>query len=249
MKAALISNPVTDDFDENQRRILELAGEAADTGAGFILFPEAAATGLANTGDPEHDLKIAEEIPGPRNSQWRKFAKERGIYFAAGLLEKDGGKIYDCGALFDPKGDLILHYRRNHPGWHGSGDNPDVYCEGTDIPVVETGFGRVAMLICGDLWDDDILTKLTAQKPDYLLYPMIRSLDKADDIKKAWAKELPGYCERWAKTGATVLAVNIYEGKTPDASIGGAWFVDSDAKVISSLPVLQEGILLVDLPT
>ncbi|MEA3310894.1 MAG: carbon-nitrogen hydrolase family protein [candidate division WOR-3 bacterium] len=249
MKAALISNLASDDFDENQKRILELAGEAADTGTGFILFPEAAATGLANTGDPEHDLKIAEEMPGPRNSQWQEFAKERGVWFAAGLLERDAGRIYDSCVLFDPQGNLALHYRRNDPHWHYSEDNPAIYCEGTDIPVVETGFGRVAMLICGDLWDDDILAKLTAQKPDYLLYPMIRSLDKADDIKKAWVKELPGYCERWAKTGATVLAVNIYEGKSPDASIGGAWFVDSDGKVIGSLPVLQEGTLLVDLPT
>lgn len=248
MKAALISNRVTDDFETNQRRILKLSRKAADMGAEIVIFPEAAATGLANNGDPRHDLAIAEPVPGQRNLAWRQFAQDRGVYFVAGLLERDGTRIYDSGVLFNPQGELILHYRRNHPGWHYPEDNPTIYCLGAEIPVVETEFGKVGMLICGDLWDDEILERLVVQKPDYLLYPFLRSLVKVEDVRTAWEEELEAYRRRWKKTGAVVFAVNLYEGKDPDASIGGAWFVDRSGKITASLPIFKEGILFAELP-
>lgn len=247
MKVALISNLVTDDFQANQRRILEFASEAVELGARMIVFPEAAATGLVNTGEPEHDLQIAEAIPGPRNEQWREFAKEHETYFAAGLLEKEDGRMYDSGVLFDPQGELILHYRRIHPGWRWPDDDPQIYCTGEALPVVETDIGKVGMLICGDLWSDGVAARFKEQQPDYLLHLLARSVD-AKDVSKTWVEELPNYCQRWAETGAAILAVNLYEGDDKDASIGGAWCFARDGGIINSLPVLQEGILLVDLP-
>ncbi len=248
MKAALVSNLITNDFPANQRRILRLAEEAVTKGAGFIVFPEAAATGLVNTGEPEHDLKIAEKIGGPRNSEWQDFARKNETYFAAGLLEKEDGRMYDSGVLFDPQGELILHYRRIHPGWRWPDDDPQIYCTGKDLPVVETDIGKVGMLICGDLWNDDIITRFAGQKPDYLLYPFLRSLKKNVVVNDVWPHELQCYCQRWKQTNALTLAMNLYGGPEPERAIGGAWCVARDGGIINSLPVLREGILLVDLP-
>ncbi|MBD3286119.1 carbon-nitrogen hydrolase family protein, partial [candidate division WOR-3 bacterium] len=147
MKAALVSNMITDDFEVNQKRILELAGNAAGSGVRRIVFPEAAATGLVNTGNPEHDLEIAEPVPGPRNSQWRDFARRKGVYFAAGFLERDGNKLYDSALLFDPGGNLVLQYRRIDTGWLNPGDNNTTYRTGKEIPYTDTEFGRVGFLI------------------------------------------------------------------------------------------------------
>ncbi|MBN2380167.1 carbon-nitrogen hydrolase family protein [candidate division WOR-3 bacterium] len=79
MKVALVSNEVTRDFKANQKRILKLASEAADRGAELIIFPEAAATGLVNTGDPKYDLGVVESEPDSCNMEWGNFASERGI--------------------------------------------------------------------------------------------------------------------------------------------------------------------------
>lgn len=248
MKAALISNLATRDFEVNQLRILELAGSAVEKGVKLLLFPEAAATGLSDTGEPTHDLEVAEPIPGPRNEEWQRFAEKHEVWLAAGLLEKNGESIYDSAVLFDPQGRLSLHYRRIDPHWHRPDDDPAIYCVGADIPVIDTPFGRTGFLICGDLWNDRIVARLKELKPDILLYPFLRSVEKGKNPRKVWPKELSEYQKRWAMSGSTVLAVNLFEGDSQDASIGGAWYVGKDGKILGSLAILKEGILLVDLP-
>lgn len=247
-KAALISNLATADFNANQRRILKLAVSALEQGAKFLLFPEAAATGLCDTGDPAHDLKIAEPIPGSLSEEWRRFAKEHTIWLAAGLLERDGGRVFDSAILFNPQGKLALHYRRIDPHWHRPGDDSAIYCVGADLPVIQTPLGRTGFLICGDLWDDETVRRFKESRADILLYPFLRSIGSGNDPSEVWSEELRDYQERWVMTNATVLAVNLYQGDSPDASIGGAWYVGKEGGILESIPILEEGILIVDLP-
>lgn len=250
MKAALISNLATRDFKTNHERMMELAGQAVAMGAKLVIFPEAAATGLCNTGNPIKDHLVAETVPGPRNTSWHVFARLHQVYFAAGLLERDGVRIYDTGLLYDPQGNLILRYRRNHPGWHAPNDDPSIYREGWNIPVAETAFGTVGMLICGDLWDEKIVKRFRQKKADYLLFLMVRSLKipRGSDVATTWlARELTSYRTRWAKTGSKTLAVNLFEGDEKEVSIGGAWHVNEKGKLLATLPLGREGILMVEL--
>ncbi|TFG32821.1 carbon-nitrogen hydrolase family protein [Candidatus Thorarchaeota archaeon] len=247
MKGAIVSNRVGLDFDVNQNRILELAAKSVDAGAEFILFPEAAATGLVNTGNPETDRRIAETIPGPRNTEWRDFASEHGVYFGAGLLEREGDSIFDSAVLYNPEGELILHYRRNDPGWHSVDDDPSVYCEETQVPVVDSPIGRLAFLICGDLWNDEVLERLKNKKPDYLLYLFARDIEPKERIESIWMVEVQAYRERWKESGSNVLVVNLLCDRQGFESIGGAWFVDNRGKLVAVSPILQENILFVDL--
>ncbi len=247
MKVAIVSNLVTTDIQLNQARILQLSSEAMEKGARFIVFPEATATGLVNTGNPETDYMVAETIPGPRNEEWRAFASEHSTYFAAGLLERDGKRIFDSAVLYNPEGKLILHYRRNDPGWHLPEDNPSVYCEGTQVPVVDSPIGRLAFLICGDLWNDEVLNKLKVMNPDYLLYPFARNMVPRERIESTWKLELSAYKERWLATGAIILAANLLSDYPHFESIGGAWYIDNTGRVLADSPILHEGILIIDL--
>jgi predicted amidohydrolase len=165
MKAAIISNLVTTDFQANQSRMLKPAKVAVKRGAELVLFPEAAATGLVNTGVPTADFEIAEPVPGPRNGEWRSFALDNGVFIGAELLEIDADSIYDSALLFGPDGNLLLKYRRNDSGWHLPDDNPHVYREGTEIQIVKADFGKVAFLICRDLWNDEVVGKLKKKEP------------------------------------------------------------------------------------
>jgi predicted amidohydrolase len=247
MKTAIISNRVTTDYRANQKRILELAAGAIKKGAELILFPEAAATGLVHTGDVDKDRTIAEPIPGPRNNEWRMLASENGIYFAAGLLERDSTSMHDAAVLYNPEGKLILHYRRNDSGWHMHDDDPYVYREGTEIPTAKIAFGKVAFLICGDLWNDQVLGKLKRKSPDLLLYPFARDFDAIQDIELEWNTELISYKERWKESGARVLAANSFCENPRSTSIGGTWYVDTTGKILASSPILKESVLLVEL--
>lgn len=247
MKAAIISNLVTTDKQANQTRLLQLASEAVERGAKFIMFPEAAVTGLVNTGNPNIDLEIAEPIKGPRNIEWRDFASENDVFFAAGFLEREGTRIFDSAVLYNPEGNLILHYRRNDPGWHLPDDDPSVYCEETQVPVVDLTIGRLAFLICGDLWNDEVLTRLKVMNPDYLLYIFARNMVPRERIESTWKLELSAYKERWLATGANILAANLLSDYPHFESIGGAWYIDTTGQIIAESPILHEEILLVDL--
>jgi predicted amidohydrolase len=247
MRAAIVSNRVTVNHRENHQRILKLAARAVRKGAELLLFPEAAATGLVHTGDKTTDLDVAEPIPGPRNEEWRAFASENGVFFAAGLLEKEGSCIYDSALLFGPTGDLVLHYRRNDPGWHMVDDDSEVYREGSEIPIAATDFGRVAFLICGDLWNDEVVEKLRERSPDLLLYPFARGLDATHDIGSGWKTELKVYRERWKKSLARVLAANLFCKNPKYEAIGGAWYINSTGKILASSPILKESVLLIDI--
>lgn len=247
MKAAIITNRVTTDIQSNQTRIMQLASEAVKRGARFIVFPEAAATGLANSGNPETDYLITETIPGPRNEEWRFFASEHGTYFAAGLLEREGNRIFDSAVLYNPQGELILHYRRNDPGWHSPDDDPSVYCEGLGIPIVNSSIGNLAILICGDLWSDEVLEKLKIKNPDYLLYLFARDIIPNEHVESTWKQELSAYKERWLASGANVVAANLLSEYPQFKSVGGAWYYSKERGVITESHILNEGILIIDL--
>jgi predicted amidohydrolase len=247
MRVAIISNRVTSDYQDNNQNMLNLAAKAVDDEAQLILFPEAAATGLVSLGDVAADLRIAESVPGPRNEEWRTFASENGVFFAAGLLEREGKCIYDSALIYGPDGKLMLRYRRNDPGWHLPGDDPNVYREGSDIPIAVTDFGTIAFLICGDLWNDAVLGKLAKMRPDYILYIFARGLSVSRDIEQEWRKEMESYRERWRKCGSKILAANLLNSNPPNESVGGAWYVDNRGRLVASSPVLKESILLVDL--
>ena len=247
MRAAIISNLVTTDIQMNQTRILHLASNAVEKGARFIIFPEAAATGLINSGNPDADYMIAEAIPGPRNEEWKDFAAEHGIYFAAGLLEREGRRIFDSAVLYNPEGELILHYRRNDSGWHFQNDDSSVYCEGFQIPVVDSKIGKIAFLICGDLWNEDVLMKLKAKKPDYLLYLFARNIAPSEQVESIWESEIQSYKKRWQECNAKVIATNLLSNIPDFESIGGAWYIDSSGRLLADSPICREGILAVDL--
>ncbi len=247
MKAAIISNLVTMDISMNQTRILQLASDAVEMGAKFIVFPEAAATGLINSGNPDEDYMVAETIPGPRNEEWRDFASDHGTYFAAGLLEREDKRIFDSAVLFNPEGELILHYRRNDSGWHFQNDDSSVYCEGLEIHLADSIIGKIAFLICGDLWNDEVLTRLKNKNPDYLLYLFARNIMSNEQKESTWKLELSAYKERWLSSGVNVLASNLLCEYPQFKSIGGAWYISDNGQVFSESGIFQESILIIDL--
>ena len=89
---------------------------------------------------------------------------------AIGLDEKDGDRLYDTAILMDKSGKMLWKHRKINvlpelmtPPY--SQGRPD------DIGVVETEFGRIAVLICADTFTDAFVERLKALKPDLMLVP------------------------------------------------------------------------------
>jgi predicted amidohydrolase len=157
---------IDSDREGNFRRIEYALDKAEAEHADIALFPESSILGWEN---PEAH-KLAEPIPGKDSDRIAALAKRHRIMIAIGLDEKDGDKLYDSAILVDKSGKLLWKHRKINV-------LPKLmtppYSEGRpeDIGVVDTEFGRIAVLICADTFKDPYIEQVKALKPDLLLVP------------------------------------------------------------------------------
>jgi predicted amidohydrolase len=111
MRVALAVLRVVADPQANKDRILTFIREAAAGGAGLVLFPETATTGLVNNDNPNHDYPLAEPIPNPFLAGVAQVARAAGLHVGLGTIERDGCAIYESFVLFSNTGALVVHYR------------------------------------------------------------------------------------------------------------------------------------------
>jgi N-carbamoylputrescine amidase len=225
------------------------AHQAADAQAELVLFPEAAATGLINDDDPEHDLPLGQTIPGPVTDRLGLVAERRGIHIAVGILERSGGALYDSAVLLGPDGWVILTYRRIQPQWHGRDADPAVYRQGNAMEAARTRLGSLAFLICGDLFDDAIVARMREIAPSYVLFPFARCFSDGSFDQSAWDREEePEYVARAALLGCATLMVNeLGDPRLHDCpAFGGAWAVSAKGEVLARWPLGEPGVLLAE---
>jgi N-carbamoylputrescine amidase len=200
-------------IEANLTIISEMAHQAADGGADLVLFPEAALTGLINNDNPACDLPLGQIIPGPITEMLSSLTRKRGIWFAVGLLERDGKELYDSAILIDPKGEIKLKYRRIQPQWHGRKADPDVYCQGKEVKKINTPLGAFTFLICGDLFEDNLAAQVRKLQSDWLLFPFARCFDDGTYDQARWNEAKSEYLERIKLVRTTTFMVNYLADK------------------------------------
>jgi len=249
VKAGLVSNMVTADVAANLASMQRWIRKAAAAGADLVLFPEAAATGLINEDCPERDLALGQAVPGPHTEALGALAVDHAVHVAFGLLERVGNCLYDSAVLLGPSGEVLLHYRRIQPQWHGRHADPSVYRQGDQLPVCRTPLGSFGFLICGDLFDDEIVARFRALGVDWLLLPFARCFPHGVDSQAQWeSEERQVYVGRAAMTGSTTLMANyVADSALAGGAFGGAMLVSPAGEVLAALDIGQPGMLLATL--
>jgi len=249
MKVALVVKRSLGEKAGNFRLIAESTAEAKEAGAELVVFPEAALTGLSNNDDPAHDLPLGEPIPGSGCNRLTALARECRIWLALGLLEREGGKLYDSALLIGPEGNPLLKYRRIQPQWHGKKADPDVYCEGTEMMAAVTPWGSAAFALCGDLFDDGIVGSIRQAAPDVVLWLAARNFPDGTIDRERWeAGEEKEYFARARLCACRVLMVNALDDPARESypCFGSAFAMSSDGDVLARWPAGKEGILYAD---
>jgi predicted amidohydrolase len=251
LRAALAVVRVGADPEANTAAVLSYVTEAADRGAELLLLPEGVLTGLINNDDPVHDLPLGQEVPGPATDAVAAVAADRRIWVCLGLLQRAGEQLYDTAVLIDAAGEIRLRYRRMNAGWHGRQAAPETYREGTEMPVVATPWGRMAILICGDLFDEHAVAAVRRAQPEWLLFPFARCFTGGGRSQTRWnQEEMPAYVERVRLAGVPALMVNYLaddDSLPEDRSFGGAFVVSPDGRLLAEKPLGEDGLLIVNL--
>ena len=133
--------------EQNRLAAAAAVTAAADLGAKVVVLPELTASGYVFADRPEARL-LAEPADGPTAAAWAALAAERRIVIVGGFSELGPqGRLFNSSMLVDPTGVRSV-YRKAHL-WDAEADFFD---PGDDQPpVVQTGFGRIAMMICYDV--------------------------------------------------------------------------------------------------
>lgn len=249
MKVALAVHRICLDLARNLETVISMTTEAADDGAELIVFAEMALTGFTLTDYPAHDLPLGQPIPGPATETLALLACERHIWIALGLVEYEHGRLYDTAVLLSPEGTIVLKYQRISPFWHGRLADPNIYQQGSLIPMAHTPFGSCVFLICGDLFDDTIIAQVRDLCPNFVLFPFARGFDSDVADLQHWEREEQFlYAERAQMIRAKTLMVNsLADQPESGGCFGGAMVVASTGVLLARLPLGHPGLLTVAL--
>jgi predicted amidohydrolase len=134
------------DVAETLGRIGRWIDRAAAKGADIVLFPELVLSAGYSLGDGFYE--VADTIPGPATEALGRKAREHKLYVVAGIAERDDtGTVFNSAVIVGRDGEVAGSYRKTHifPA------TESFFALGSELPVFDLDFGRVAIPICYDL--------------------------------------------------------------------------------------------------
>ncbi len=137
------------DARANLERAKEFIRRAAEDGADFILFPELFLQGY-RADEAFTDTAIAPY--GETVKQLEAMASEHAIHIIMGAARKDTAfphALYNSAVFVGPNG-LIGWYDKTHLGTFSVFREGVYFASGSELPVFDTSFGPVGILICYD---------------------------------------------------------------------------------------------------
>jgi predicted amidohydrolase len=202
----------------------------------LVCLPECAFTGYLYE---EDDLsQFAESIPGPTVVEMAQVACKHQFYLCFGLLEHTASGVYDSPVLLDKQGQVLLIHCKNV-------ERPP-FTNGTQVECIETEFGKLGILICGDLFHNEVVGKVTNDLR-LLLVPMARSFDGQSPDKERWEREeRSAYLEAIKRAHVSTVVVNAVEIGTAEGSFGGAMVIDAEGRLLAESSHGTDGILMYD---
>ncbi|QDA31815.1 carbon-nitrogen hydrolase family protein [Thermococcus indicus] len=210
MRVALVPMRVeVGNFEANWREFERRFSEALTHKPDFVLFPEYCLTGFAEWDFSGAALygDIVERVSG--------LAREAGVYVVFGLLEPYKNCVYNSALLIGRNGEVLLKHRKFQ--------EPMKFCTGNTVRTARTEFGKVTIIICGDLYNKRIAKWVRRKKPDFLFVPM----EYSPDYGELRGEDVETMAERVKLLGARTFIVNSYPP-------GGAWVFDSDGRLLAS---------------
>ncbi len=216
--------------------------KAKQQGSDLTVFGEAFLSGFeALDFSYLHDAARALFVRGKEIAQIRSWAAENRMAIGFGFYENDGGYLFSSYLVIDKLGDIKGHYRRVSKGWRKK-NTPVEYREGDEFITFRLDQTRITLLVCGDLWEDDLLMPIIDRdvETDLFLWPV-----HCDYPVSQWHEtEGEAYRQRSQILSKPVLFVNNYVDPA-DRAKGGAylWHLGRE---LDALPYGLPGLLHVE---
>jgi predicted amidohydrolase len=153
-------------LQKNLDHAADLISQAARGGADVVLLPEVMDLGWTHPSAGQ----FADSVPGGvACSALCRTARENNVYLCCGIVEKDGGRIFNSAIIIDNKGRVLIKHRKLNE----LDIAHDIYDQGDRLNVCQTPWGTFGLLICADAnANDHVLTRsLCYMGADVILSP------------------------------------------------------------------------------
>lgn len=150
---------------ENLEKFSKLIAKAAAQKADIVCLPEEST--LAGT-DLNY-ISASEPVPGPTTQFLGNIARKHNLYIVAGILERKADVVYNTSVLVDRMGNLAGKYRKiSLPREEIDGG----ITPGDSLPVFDTDFGRIGMMICWDVSFPETARTLAQKGAEIIFLPI-----------------------------------------------------------------------------
>ena len=150
---------------QNLEEFGKFVAKAADQHADIVCLPE----GITLVGTELNYVSASETIPGPSTTFLGELSKKYHLYIVAGILEKEGDVVYNTAVLLDRNGNVVGKYRKvSLPREEIDGG----VTPGDALPVFDTDFGRIGIMICWDVSFPEAARTLAKKGAEVILMPI-----------------------------------------------------------------------------
>jgi agmatine deiminase len=234
IRVGLVQMSMTKERDENVSKAVKMISRAAEQGADIICLPELF-NSLYFPQQQKADV-VPETIPGPTTSKLSEAARKNGVILVGGsLYEKAGGRHYNTSVVFDGGGKIIGKYRKIHIPQDPSFYEQNYFRPGRRYEVVDTGIGKIGILICFDQWYPEPARVNRLLGAQILFYPSaigwVRGIEPVEgDWHEAWESVQRGHA---IANSIVVAAVNRVGIEKEMNFWGGSFVCDQFGKVLA----------------
>lgn len=241
--------PEKANVDANLARIAEVALQAASEGAEMVVFSEAATTGYFLEGGVLECSLSREELAARLATQLNSLKKP--IDLVVGFYENDKGTLYNSAAYLEANPDGVhvnSVYQKFFLPTYGVFDEERFVSSGNDLAVFDTRLGRVAILICEDIWHSILPAICAVRGAQILIVPSAtpsrgfsteapENIERYERLLKGIAEEHSLYCVH--------AALNGFEGGK--GFVGMSSVVDSRGNMIARSPMMEDHLLMAEI--
>ena len=230
------------DIAYNKEKIKTVIRNHGNKQVDLILFGETFLQGFDSLSwNYDSDKSIAVKMNDPVIDEIRKTAKEYSVAVSFGYIEKTDDSLFSSQLTVGKDGEILDNFRRVSIGWKEPVADSH-YKEGDGFHTFMFEGKKVAVGLCGDLWDDENVEQMKRLNADVVLWPVYTDFNYEE-----WNKTIKHeYAEQAARFGHSVFYVNsvCMDREGFEIARGGATYF-LDGRIKYQTPAGEESILYV----
>ncbi len=220
--------------EENIKKAGAYIKKAVQKGAQIVCLPELFATGYNLELLKDNAIFLGDQYYERIFHYMAKTARENSVYLIAPFARKDrNGVLYNSALFFNEEGNLAGSYDKNHL----CALEKLYFKEGNRLPVFETKFGKIGIMICYDAGFPEVCRSLCLKGADIVFIPAAWRIQDS----YMWDLNLP---QRALENTIYICGCNRVGTEGELHLFGKSKICRPDGKTLEELPSDKEGVLV-----